>query len=110
MKKYSVIFHPAAEDDIIASYQWGRRVWGEANAKVWARHLRRTIFTRLGSFPLGCPIAPESEELGTPIRQLVIQRYRVLFIVEKRTVTILHVRGAWLGAVGLREFDEEQNG
>jgi plasmid stabilization system protein ParE len=107
MKTYSVIFHPDAEDDIISSYKWGCRVWGEANARIWVRHLRRTILTRLTSFPFGCPLAPESEELGTPIRHLVIQRYRVLFVVEKRTVTILHVRGAWLAEIGLSEFDDE---
>src|SRR5260370_222925 len=107
MKKYSVIFHPDAEQDIISSYQWGSGVWGEPNAKTWVQQLRRTIKSRLTSLPLSCPVAPESDDLGILIRQLVIQRYRVLFIVEKKTVTILHVRGAWFAEINLSEIGEE---
>ena len=83
MKKYNVLFHPDAETDISSSYEWGCQLWGEPNAKIWVRQLRRTIGTRLTSLPLSFPPAPESEHLDTPIRQLAIQRYRVLFIVEK---------------------------
>ena len=107
MKKYNVLFHPDAETDISSSYEWGWRVWGEPNAKTWMRQLRQTIGARLTSLPLSCPLAPESEHLDTPIRRLVIQRYRVLFIVEKKTVTILHVRGAWLAEIGLSDLLEE---
>jgi len=99
MKKYSIILHPDAEADINSSYQWGRKVWGEKQAKAWAQELRRAIKLRLTSLPLSCPLAPESDDLGLEVRQLIAQRYRVLFIVEKKTVTILHVRGPY--AVGL---------
>jgi plasmid stabilization system protein ParE len=95
MKNYSVIFHLDAETDITLSYQWGRRVWGDKQAKAWAQELQRTIKLRLTSLPLSCPLAPESDDLGIDVRQLVVRRYRVLFIVEKRTVTILHVRGSY---------------
>lgn len=93
MKKYSVIFHPEAETDISSSYRWGRRVWGDKQAKAWAQELRRAITLRLTSLPLSCPLAPESDDLGIEVRQLIVGRYRVLFIVEKKTTTILHVRG-----------------
>jgi plasmid stabilization system protein ParE len=99
MKKFSVIFHPDAETDISSAYQWGRRVWGEKQAKAWAQDLQRAIKLRLTSLPLSCPLAPESEDLGIAIRQLIVQRYRVLFIVEKKTITILHLRGPY--AAGL---------
>jgi len=33
--------------------------------------------------PFGCPRAPESEELDIPVRQLIVGRYRILFIVER---------------------------
>jgi hypothetical protein len=49
----------------------------------------------LTSLPLSCPLAPESDDLGIEVRQLIVQRYRVLFIVEKKTVTILHIRGPY---------------
>ena len=97
MKKYRVVLHPDAESDINSAYKWDRQVWGEKEAKAWAIELRRIIRSRLTSMPLGCAIAPESEELDIPVRYLIAGRYRVLFIVEKRVVTILHVRGAYAG-------------
>ena len=97
MKEYKVVLHRDAEADINSAYKWGRQVWGEKEAKAWAIELRRTIRSRLTSMPLGCAIAPESEELDIPVRHLIAGRCRVLFIVEKRVVTILHVRGAYVG-------------
>jgi plasmid stabilization system protein ParE len=106
MKKYKVILHPEAETDIASSYKWGCRVWGEKQAKTWVRDLQHSIKIRLTSLPLSCPLAPESDDLRIQIRQLLVQRYRVLFIIEKKTVTILHVRGAYVGENNLSEVDE----
>lgn len=97
MKKYKVILHPDAETDINSSYEWGCRVWGEKRAKAWVRELRQAIRSRLTSMPLGCALAPETEELGVPIRHLIVGRYRILFTIEKHKVTILHVRGPYFG-------------
>jgi len=107
MKKYPVIFHPDAETDITSSYQWGRRVWGDKEAKAWAQELQRAIKLRLTSLPLSCPLAPESNDLGIAVRQLIVQRYRVLFIVEKKTVTILHVRGPYAASLDSPEAAQE---
>ncbi|HKZ80778.1 MAG TPA: type II toxin-antitoxin system RelE/ParE family toxin [Pyrinomonadaceae bacterium] len=107
MKKYSVRFHPDAESDITSSYQWGSRVWGPEKAKAWLRQLRHAIQTRLTSLPLTCPLAPESEDLDVPIRQLIVQRYRILFIVEKKEVTILHVRGPYIPKLRSAEVVDE---
>jgi plasmid stabilization system protein ParE len=96
MAKYRVVVRPEAEDDITLSYQWGIKTWGEDQAKAWVIKLRSLISTRLSTLPMACPIAPESEELGLPVRQLIIQRYRILFLVEQRTVTILYVRGPYI--------------
>jgi plasmid stabilization system protein ParE len=93
MKKYSVILHADAESDIESSFKWGCRAWGEENAKLWVRKLRRAITRQLTSLPLACPLAPESEQLSVSIRHLIAGRYRVLFTVKGRTVTILHVSG-----------------
>ncbi len=94
-KKYNLTVHPDAEIDIDSSFQWGCRRWGRKNAKAWVRELRQAIVNQLTSTPLGGSIAPESEELGIPIRQLILGRYRVLYLVEKKAVTILHVRGSY---------------
>ena len=96
-KKYILTVHPDAESDINSSFQWGCRVWGRKNAEAWVRELRRVMITRLSSTPLSCPLAPESEELGISIRHLIFDRYRVLFVVEKKTVTVLHVKGSYDG-------------
>ena len=96
MKRYKVILHPDAEKDIESSFECGRRAWGQELARAWVRVLRNSITQRLTSMPRGCPLAPESDELGTSVRQLMVDRYRVLFIIEKRTVTILHVRGPYV--------------
>jgi plasmid stabilization system protein ParE len=94
MKKYKVILHSDAESDIESSFKWGCRAWGE-NAKLWMRKLRRAIRKQLTSLPLACPLALESEQLGVSIRHLIVERYRVLFTVRGRTVTILHISGAY---------------
>lgn len=107
MKSYTVVFHPDAEVDIASAYKWGCRVWGEARAKTWVRELRHNIESRLTSAPLACPLAPESEDLGLSIRQLIIRRYRVLFIVEKRTATIIHVSGAYARQLASTEAGDE---
>ena len=94
MKKYKVILHSDAETDISSAFEWGRHAWGEENARTWAQQLYRNLRERLSSTPLRCRIAPESEELGIAVRQLIDGRYRILFIVEEKTVTILHLKGA----------------
>jgi len=96
-KKYILTVHPDAEMDIDSSFQWGCRRWGSKNAKAWVRELRHAMINCLTSAPLACSLAPESGELGIPIRQLIPGRYRVLYLVEKKTVTILHVRGPYEG-------------
>ena len=94
-KKYTLTVHPDAEIDIGSAFQWGCRRWGRKNANAWVRELRHAIVNRLTSTPLSGSIAPESKELGIPIRQLILGRYRVLYLVEKKVVTILHVRGSY---------------
>jgi plasmid stabilization system protein ParE len=95
MKKYKVILHSDAESDIESSFKWGCRAWGEQNTKLWVRKVRRAIRKHLTSLPLRCPLAPESEHLGVAIRHLIVGRYRVLFTVRGRTVTILHISGSY---------------
>jgi len=71
MKKYKVILHSDAETDINSAFDWGRHAWGEENARAWVRQLYRNLRERLTLAPLRCPIAPESEELGIAVRQLI---------------------------------------
>jgi toxin ParE1/3/4 len=106
MKKYKVIFHPDAEADISSSFEWGCRTWGQEKARTWIQELRYLINNRLTSTALGCPVAPESDELGISVRHLILGRYRILFIIDKSTVTILHVRGPYGGQILARHTTE----
>lgn len=87
--KYKIIFHNQAIADIEASFDWGVRFWGKTQAQKWSRNFYTTCRKRLSHFPASCPKAPESEGPEVVIRQLVIDRYRALFVVEGDTVEIL---------------------
>jgi len=95
MKKYKVILHSDTESDIESSFKWDCRAWGEENAKLRVQKLRQAIRKQLTSLPLACPLAPETEQLGVSIRHLIVGRYRVLFTIRGKTVTILHVSGSY---------------
>jgi len=83
MKKYKVILHPDAETEINSSFEWGSRAWGIENAIAWVRQIRQTIKNRLTSMPLSCPLAPESEELDIPVRQLIVGRIEFSLLSKK---------------------------
>jgi plasmid stabilization system protein ParE len=97
MKKFNVVFHRDAIADINDSFEWGVEFWGKEKAIKWARKLYAACRERLSIFPESCPVAPETEDIEIEIRQLVIDRYRVLFIIENNTVEIIHVRGPYIG-------------
>lgn len=98
MKKYRIILETTALQDIELSYVWGREQWGAEQAKKWYGILKAAIRT-LSTLPERHPIAPEleREELGDQVRQMVFQRYRILFTIKENTVHVLHVRGSYSG-------------
>ena len=96
MNRYRVEFSDESKHDIATSYEWGRKEWGAAAALRWYRGLRSQTRDLLTHFPEIQPMAPESDETRREIRQMVFGRYRVLFEIRKRTVRILHVRGAYV--------------
>jgi plasmid stabilization system protein ParE len=62
-------------------------------------------FETLRSFPLSCPIAPESARFGEDVRHLILGKrqstYRILFVVRGDVVLILAVRRATRGPAEL---------
>ncbi len=96
MKKFKVVFHRQAITDIDTSFEWGIEVWGKEQAVKWARNFYDACRERLSQFPESCSIAPESKDVGMTIRQLLIDRYRVLFVIEESTVEIIYVRGPYI--------------
>jgi len=99
VKRYTVIIEDSAKLDVQDSYNWGCRVWGVERAHKWARELRGAILTKLALTPLGFPVAPDSNEFGEEVRQMIVGRYRVLFCVRSRRVHVLHIRGAYIGTL-----------
>lgn len=93
MRPYMVRFSRQAIEDINASYQWGIETWGIERAAFWADQFEAEIEDRLSTFPLSCPLAPESSAFEFEIRQFHIGRYRVLFSVAGGLVRVLRCRG-----------------
>lgn len=106
MKRYRVELLPEAREDLYSSYEWGIQSWGKAQADEWLRTFYATCKKRLRHSPKACPLAPESHDLNRELRHLIIGRYRVIFVIEGQTVTILHVRGAYVGVDPGEDVDE----
>ena len=84
-----------AQRDIEAIYDWLQSEHaGDAGIR-WFEALRAAIGS-LATLPSRCPLAPESDDSGTAVRQLFYgQRphvYRILFVVQDNAVRILHIR------------------
>lgn len=99
MKSYTVSFSEKAFEDLISSVEWGVEAWGEEMALAWYDDVMNTIAERLGTFPNATSLAPDSEEYDVEVRQTVIGRYRVLFHVGEKVVTVLHIRGPYTGTL-----------
>jgi plasmid stabilization system protein ParE len=96
MKRYAVVFEESAQADVRESYNWGCRVWGKRGAQQWVRQLRTAVSKQLAVVPKGFRLVPEDDEFSVEIRQLVVDRYRVLFTIKGRKVHVLHVRGSYV--------------
>jgi len=92
--KYQVVVEKPAKQEIDQAYYWGREKWGVRQAKKWFNTLMEAI-AKLETFPNRHPLAPESEEFNIEIRQIIFQRYRILFLVGDDTVNVLHFRDAY---------------
>ena len=96
MKRYVVIFEESAQADMRESFNWGRRTWGKDEAQHWVRQLQKAVSDQVAVVPKAFPLAPEDDEFSEEIRQMLIDRYRILFTIKARKVHVLHVRGAYL--------------
>jgi plasmid stabilization system protein ParE len=106
MKRYQVMIEQSAQANVRASYDWGCRNWGKAQAQQWARELRTAILKQLRVLSKAFPLAPENDDFSDEIRQIMVGRYRVLFTTKGQTVHVLHIRGAY---VGRRQSQNEIN-
>jgi toxin ParE1/3/4 len=87
---YQIIIEKDAEQDIDAATAWLAQ-YEPAKAVAWHFDVMEAIDS-LQTFPLRCPLAPESETYGRAIRHLIFKNYRILYLVVRQTVYVLRVR------------------
>jgi plasmid stabilization system protein ParE len=93
-----VIEEPAATD--IALYaEWIVAQGAPLNAARWVNGIELAIAS-LSMMPERCGVAPESAHFGEVIRQLLFKSHRILFVVDGKTVHVLHVRHGAMRTLG----------
>lgn len=104
--KYKLIIQPPALADLDEAYRWIAQRSPE-NAARWFNGFLEALQT-LEHFPTRCGAAPESEQIGQEIRQLLYGRrggtYRALFVVRDDEVHVLHIRHAARNTMTPEEF------
>ena len=95
MKKYTIRYNPEALSDLADSFEWGVQNWGNEAARKWYNQIETVIERRLSALPASCPLAPESNDFETEVRQLLHGRYRVLFAIKDDVVRVLYIRGPY---------------
>jgi len=60
-------------------------------ANSWLAEFERACAT-LRDMPLRGAVAPESDSVGHEVRQIFVDRHRVLYVVHDGVVTVVHVR------------------
>lgn len=92
--KYLVRLAAKAEQDVEEILAWFRQQSAPQAAQRWFANLMARIET-LESHPERCTMAPEVEEIGSPIRELHFGKrkgtYRLLFQIEGRTIFIVRI-------------------
>ncbi|ACR14444.1 plasmid stabilization system [Teredinibacter turnerae T7901] len=90
MKKYRIDIKPTAEKDLARRYAQIEQE-SPQNAVSWYLRIIEAI-EKLDELAERCPTAPEDLDIQKGIRHLVIGDYRVLYVIEGETVSVLHVR------------------
>jgi plasmid stabilization system protein ParE len=91
---YCVEFTDSAGEDAEAAYAWIRKQSPSAAVR-WFNGLANLVES-LETYPKRSSVAPESDEAPEQIRQVLYGKrphvYRVLFIIRKRVVYVIHIR------------------
>lgn len=93
MKRYEVEFSEEALANLESSFEWGCERWGVVEAAKWYFEIRDSISETLSVSPLGCSLAPHQDQYTAQARVLIVDRYNVIFYVERNSVLIVHIRG-----------------
>jgi plasmid stabilization system protein ParE len=100
--RYRVEITGPAEKNIEESHDW-LQAESPAAAVRWIDGLRGAIES-LTNFPRRCPLAPESADHAEEIRQPLYGRYRILFVIRKQRVFVLHLRHSSRDRAGVEDL------
>ncbi len=96
--KFDVVLHPSAAAELEEAYRWIAQE-SQSSADLWYNHLLKKMKTLQGT-PNRCPPAPEGKYADENFRQLIVDRYRIIFLVDGKSVRVLHVRHGARRAIG----------
>lgn len=89
--KYRVVIEEQAAADITEYGLWIAEQGSPQNAARWVDSIEKEILT-LAAMPQRCPLAPEAAAFDLAVRQLQFKSHRILFVVRRTAVHVLHVR------------------
>lgn len=107
MKRYRVIFHPAARDEALDAALYIADRGHPETAVRWYEGLERAIAS-LCKMPRRCGHARERD--GFPdveLRQMLHKSHRIIFAIIETDVHILHVRHVARQNLGAPDADEQ---
>lgn len=91
---FRVLLSHKAEADVASVLRWFRDQRATEAGGRWFAQLMARIDT-LQQHPDRCRLAAESEDVGVEVRELLLGKrrfkYRILFTISGRTVTVLRV-------------------
>lgn len=95
MRRFEVAFSNEAIADLESSFEWGCDHWGSGRAATWYFEMRDSIESKLSTSPLGYRLAIDNDEYDVEVRELMIERYHVIYNVTGKLVTVIHIRGPY---------------
>jgi plasmid stabilization system protein ParE len=105
--KYCVKLTAKAEADVDSVLCWFQEQQAMVAGGRWLGNLLTRIDT-LEKHPGRCRLAPEADELGMELRELLFGKrrgtYRILFVIGGQKVNILHIRHAARSAVSHQDL------
>ncbi len=75
---YQIIVQPAADEELQQAAHWIAQ-YSPQKATLWYFEAIQAI-NSLQTFPARCSYAPERKTFGLDIRQLLFDKYRILFV------------------------------
>jgi plasmid stabilization system protein ParE len=87
---YQIIVQPVADEELQQAAHWIAQ-YSPQKATLWYDEAIQAI-NSLQNLPARCSYAPERKTFGLDIRQLLFDKYRILFVIDDETVFVLRIR------------------